>query len=36
MLKVGRLGTREVGDNGVVLLGDPLIFNASNIDQYNF
>jgi rhamnose transport system substrate-binding protein len=36
VLQVGRLGTREVGDNGVVVLGDPLIFNASNIDQYNF
>ncbi len=36
VLKVGRLGTREVGDNGVVVLGDPLVFDASNIDQYNF
>lgn len=36
VVKVGRLGSREVGDEGVVVLGDPLVFNASNIDQYNF
>jgi rhamnose transport system substrate-binding protein len=36
VVKVGRLGTREVGENGVVVLGDPLVFDAANIDQYNF
>jgi rhamnose transport system substrate-binding protein len=35
-LKVGRLGTREVGDNGTVVLGDPLVFDANNIDKFNF
>ena len=36
VLKVGRLGTRTVGDNGAVVLGDPLVFNAANIDKYKF
>jgi rhamnose transport system substrate-binding protein len=35
-VKAGRLGARDVGDNGVVILGDPLIFDAGNIDRYNF
>jgi rhamnose transport system substrate-binding protein len=35
-VKVGRMGEREVGDDGTVVLGDPLVFNADNIDQYNF
>jgi rhamnose transport system substrate-binding protein len=32
----GRLGSYTVGANGVVLLGKPFIFNADNIDQFNF
>lgn len=35
-IKVGRLGTREVGDDGTVVLGEPLVFNAENIDKYDF
>jgi rhamnose transport system substrate-binding protein len=34
-LAAGRLGTMQVKDR-VVLLGDPLVFNKNNIDQYNF
>lgn len=32
----GDLGEREVGENGVVIVGPPTRFNAENIDQYNF
>ncbi|GAC1359504.1 MAG: rhamnose ABC transporter substrate-binding protein [Ktedonobacteraceae bacterium] len=32
----GKLGTKTVGANGVVLLGPPTIFDKSNIDQFNF
>jgi rhamnose transport system substrate-binding protein len=32
----GRLGERTILENGVVVLGDPLIFNADNIDDYDF
>jgi rhamnose transport system substrate-binding protein len=32
----GKLGSFTVGDNGTVLLGKPYVFNASNIDQFNF
>ncbi len=32
----GSLGTYKVGANGVVLLGPPTVFDASNIDQFNF
>lgn len=32
----GRLGTYTVGEGGVVLLGPPFIFNAENIDQFDF
>jgi rhamnose transport system substrate-binding protein len=32
----GRLGDYTVGDNGVVLLGPPLVFDKNNIDQFNF
>lgn len=32
----GRLGTYTVGAGGQVLLGPPFIFNADNIDQFNF
>jgi rhamnose transport system substrate-binding protein len=32
----GRLGSYTVGTDGVVVLGPPFVFNASNIDQFNF
>jgi rhamnose transport system substrate-binding protein len=32
----GKLGTRTVGKDGVVLLGPPIVFNADNIDKFNF
>jgi rhamnose transport system substrate-binding protein len=32
----GTLGSFTVGANGEVLLGKPFVFNASNIDQFNF
>ena len=32
----GTLGSYTVGANGVVLLGKPTVFDASNIDQFNF
>ncbi|HKT01371.1 MAG TPA: rhamnose ABC transporter substrate-binding protein [Rugosimonospora sp.] len=34
--KAGDLGTYTIGGNGVVLLGDPTVFNKDNIDQFNF
>jgi rhamnose transport system substrate-binding protein len=32
----GKLGSRMVGKDGVVLLGPPTVFNADNIDKFNF
>ncbi len=32
----GKLGTKTVGANGVVLLGPPTIFTKDNVDQFNF
>jgi rhamnose transport system substrate-binding protein len=32
----GDLGEYTVGADGVVLLGDPFVFNAENIDQFQF
>ncbi|MFL6152269.1 MAG: rhamnose ABC transporter substrate-binding protein [Ornithinibacter sp.] len=32
----GSLGEYTVGADSVVLLGDPFVFNAQNIDQFNF
>jgi rhamnose transport system substrate-binding protein len=32
----GSLGSFTVGANGEVLLGKPFVFNAQNIDQFNF
>ncbi|WP_427118172.1 rhamnose ABC transporter substrate-binding protein [Pseudarthrobacter scleromae] len=34
--KAGDLGEFEVGADGVVLLGDPTVFTAENVDQFNF
>jgi rhamnose transport system substrate-binding protein len=34
-LEAGRLGSLQVNDR-VVLLGEPVTFNKSNIDQHNF
>ena len=34
--KAGKLGEFTVGADGTVLLGDPFVFNADNIDQFNF
>lgn len=32
----GRLGSYTVGENGTVLLGDPFVFNAENIGDFDF
>lgn len=32
----GRLGSYEVGADGVVLLGDPFVFDADNIAEFDF
>nr|WP_218104079.1 rhamnose ABC transporter substrate-binding protein [Thermogemmatispora onikobensis] len=32
----GKLGTKTIGPNNVVLLGPPTVFNKDNIDQFNF
>jgi rhamnose transport system substrate-binding protein len=32
----GKLGSYTIGANNVVLLGPPTVFNAANIDQFNF
>ena len=32
----GRLGEYTVGDDGVVVLGKPFIYDASNIDEFDF
>ncbi|MFY1632162.1 rhamnose ABC transporter substrate-binding protein [Solwaraspora sp. WMMB335] len=32
----GKLGEYTVGANGEILLGDPFVFDASNIDQFDF
>jgi rhamnose transport system substrate-binding protein len=34
--KAGRLGQYKVGPDSTVLLGDPFVFNKSNIDKFNF
>lgn len=34
--KAGKLGEFKVGKDGTVLLGDPFVFNKSNIGQFNF
>ena len=32
----GELGEREVGADGIVIVGPPTVFDAENIDQYDF
>ena len=32
----GKLGDYEVGADGVVLLGEPYVFNADNIGDFDF
>jgi hypothetical protein len=32
----GKLGEYTIGAEGVVVLGPPTVFDASNIDQFNF
>ncbi len=32
----GSLGEYTIGENGVVVLGPPTVFDANNIDQFNF
>jgi rhamnose transport system substrate-binding protein len=34
--KAGKLGKFKVGPKHTILLGPPFVFNASNIDQFNF
>jgi rhamnose transport system substrate-binding protein len=34
--EAGELGEYEVGDNGEVLLGEPFVFDESNIDDFHF
>jgi rhamnose transport system substrate-binding protein len=34
--KAGKLGEYTVGKDGVVVLGPPTVFDAKNIDQFNF
>jgi len=34
--EAGRLGAYEVGPDGVVLLGDPFVFDADNIGDFDF
>ncbi len=36
VIKVGRMGTREVFDDGTIIISDPLVFTAENIDNYDF
>jgi len=32
----GKLGSKTIGANGEIILGPPTVFDAANIDQYNF
>lgn len=34
--EAGELGEREVVDGGIVIVGPPTVFNADNIDDYDF
>ena len=35
-LKAGKLGERQIGKNGEIILGPPTNFNADNIDDFDF
>ena len=34
--EAGELGEREIGEGGIVIVGPPTVFNAENIDDYDF
>ncbi|MDR5700547.1 rhamnose ABC transporter substrate-binding protein [Agromyces aerolatus] len=34
--EAGELGEREVGADGIIIVGPPTVFNADNIDDYDF
>ena len=34
--KAGELGEYTIGKDGVIILGKPTVFDATNIDQFNF
>lgn len=34
--QAGDLGEREIGEGGIVIVGPPTVFNADNIDDYDF
>ena len=34
--EAGELGGREIGEGGIVIVGPPTVFNAENIDDYDF
>jgi rhamnose transport system substrate-binding protein len=34
--EAGKLGEREIGENGEIILGPPTRFNAENIDEFDF
>lgn len=34
--EAGDLGEREVGEGGLIIVGPPTVFNADNIDDYDF
>lgn len=36
VIKVGRMGERTVGDDGTIVIGDPLIMDVNNVDKYDF
>lgn len=36
VLEVGKLGTRDIREDKSIVVSDPVKFDASNIDQYNF
>lgn len=33
-VKAGRMGTITIGDNGVAVMGNPFVFNKSNVEKY--
>ena len=34
--EAGELGEREIEEGGIVIVGPPTVFNADNIDDYDF